>query len=251
MAYFIYNNKKVYYKVTGEGEPLMLLHGNSVSSKLFISVIKLYKRDYKLILIDFPGHGKSERVDRFETDFWFYNSEVCMALLDELKIDKVNVVGTSGGALVGINMALEYPDRVNFLIADSFEGEYPLPSFTDTIEVDRERDKKKFAARIFWFMCHGFGWRKVVDLDTEVNIEFAKLGRSFFHKPISELKVPTILTGSKKDEYCDHLESIYNGLQKKNDDLNIHMFDSGGHPAMLSNKTEFFDIVKSNVKSIH
>ncbi len=250
MAYFTFDDNKIFYKVIGEGEPLLLLHGNSVSSKLFTSVIKLYKRHYKVILIDFPGHGKSERIDKFETDFWYYNSTVCMALLDELNIDKINVIGTSGGALVGINMALEHPERITFLIADSFEGEYPLPSFTDTIETDREHDKKKFAAKLFWFMCHGFGWRKVVDQDTVVNVEFAKLGRSFFHKPISELSVPTILTGSKKDEYCDHLESIYNTLLDKNESLKIHMFDSGNHPAMLSNNRDFFEVVKSSVKSI-
>ena len=243
MAYFIYNSKKVFYKINGEGAPLMLLHGNTASSKMFNFILKKYSKHFKVILIDFPGHGKSERLDEFETDFWYENSRVCYALIQELRLEKVSVVGTSGGALVGINLALEHPESINYLIADSFEGEYPLSSYINSIESDREKDKKKIFAKLFWFYCHGWSWKKVVDSDTKVNIEFAKTGKSFFHKSISDLNVPTLLTGSKKDEYCDDLDKIYYKLKEKNPSLEIHMFENGNHPAMLSNENEFLDLV--------
>ena len=247
MAYFNYNQQKVYYKIIGEGAPMLLLHGNTVSSKLFTPLLKEYKQKYQLILIDFPGHGKSERLDKFELDFWYFNAHVCYALIQELGYEKVIAVGTSGGALVAINLALEFPEVVRFLVADSFEGEYPLPSFIRNLERDRNNDKKKLLAKLYWFYCHGFGWQKVVDLDTDVNLEFAKTDRSFFHKSISELTVPTLLTGSCQDEYCDHLDEIYAELIKKNPDLQVHMFPSGNHPAMLSNKHEFYSLIDQKI----
>lgn len=248
MAIFSFENKKVYYKITGHGAPLILLHGNTVSSKMFKGIIKMYAKDFQVIVIDFPGHGKSERLKKFETDFWYYNSKVTFALIQKLKLSKISVIGTSGGALVAINLALEHPERINFLIADSFEGEYPLASFVNSIESDRNKDKKKFPAKLYWLYSHGPDWKKIVDLDTEVNLEFAKTGKSFFHKPISHLSVPTLLTGSMQDEYCDHLDNIYAELKKKNDLLKIHLFEKGFHPAMLSNKNEFFFMIKEIIK---
>lgn len=249
MAYFQFDNKKVFYKITGEGEPLILLHGNTVSSRMFSSLLKKYAKEFQVITLDFPGHGKSERLEKFETDFWYYNSTVTFTLMETLQLKEAIVIGTSGGALVGINLALEHPQKVKFLVADSFEGAYPLPSYVDNIEADRERDKKKWLAKLFWFYSHGFDWKKVVDLDTAVNIEFAKTGKSFFHESITELKVPTLLTGSLKDEYCDHLDQIYGALKEENPSLEIHLFEDGNHPAMLSNKDAFFELVTTWMKS--
>ncbi len=244
MSYFKYNGKKVFYKVVGQGQPLMLLHGNTASSKMFKPVLNNYRNKFQVILIDFPGHGKSDRVEQFETDFWYFNSQVTYALLEFLKLNNIPVIGSSGGALVGINLALEHPEKVKFLVADSFEGEFPFASYINSLQDDRKRDKKKLMAKLFWFYCHGFGWKKVVDLDTSMNLKFAKTGNTFFHKPISNLRVPTLLTGSKMDEYCTHLYEIYADLMMQNKDLEIHMFEKGNHPAMLSNKVEFFKLIK-------
>ncbi|WP_340113282.1 alpha/beta fold hydrolase [Maribellus mangrovi] len=246
MPQFNYQGNSVYYKISGKGEPLLLIHGNSVSSKMFDSVINTYSEKYQVIVFDFPGHGQSSRLEKFETDFWYYNSEVANALLEELKLKKINVIGTSGGALVGINLALEHPDKVKFLVADSFEGEFPLESYVNSIWKERESDKKNEEAQLFWRLMHGEGWEKVVDLDTEVNIDFAKTGKSFFRKPISQLNVSTLLTGSLQDEYCSHLDKIYRKLQIKNPALKIHLFEEGNHPAMLSNKDEFFQLFMDN-----
>ncbi|WP_321345053.1 alpha/beta hydrolase [uncultured Draconibacterium sp.] len=243
MAYFVFKNKKVFYRTIGKGEPLLLLHGNTMSSKLFVTLTRKYAKYFKVILVDFPGHGKSERVEKFETDFWYYNSEVIYVLIQELKLEKVSVVGTSGGALVAINLALEHPECMKYLIADSFEGEFPLTSYVETIEKDRETDKKKLLAKVIWWYCHGSDWEKVVDLDTNVNIEFYKTGKSFFHKSISALQEPALITGSRKDEYCDHLDKIYGDLKNKNQKLEIHLFEQGGHPAMITNTNAFLEII--------
>jgi pimeloyl-ACP methyl ester carboxylesterase len=69
MAYFKFDNNNVYYKIVGNGKPLLLLHGNTVSSKMFNSILKVYSKNHKVITLDFPGHGKSSRLDKFETDF--------------------------------------------------------------------------------------------------------------------------------------------------------------------------------------
>ncbi len=251
MAFFTFEEKKVYYKAVGTGEALLLLAGNTASSKMFKPIIGKYAKDFKVILIDFPGHGRSDRLEKFETDFWYYNSEVCYHLIDFLKLGKVSVIGTSGGALVAINLGLEHPERIKYLIADSFEGEYPLNSYLDSLESDREKGKKNLFARLFWFFNHGFDWKKIVDLDTAMLVNFAGQGKSFFHKSVSELSVPTLLTGSRQDEYCDSLDKIYEALKLKNDKLEIHLFEKGKHPAMMTNRNDFYHLVKDRIKTPH
>ena len=43
MSFFNYKNKKVYYEEIGSGKPVLLLHGNTASSNMFLDVVKLYK----------------------------------------------------------------------------------------------------------------------------------------------------------------------------------------------------------------
>lgn len=244
MSYFSFDNRKVYYTIKGEGSPVLLLHGDAASSKMFGQVIGMYKKRYKVILIDFPGCGKSERFDKLATDYYYYNSEVCFALLEKLRLDKVTVIGTSGGAHVGVNLALEHPKKISLLIADSFEGEYPMASYISIFESDREQSKRSLGGRMFYLWNHGFGWKKVVDANTRALMALYKSGQSFYHKPVSALVVPAMLTGSKGDEFCDYLEEIYKELQAKNNRLKIYMFLKGNHPAMLSNAEEFINLVE-------
>lgn len=68
MPYFKYNDKSCYFEEHGKGMPLLFLHGNTASSKMFSDLVAPFVEDYKVVLIDFVGHGKSDRVEHFSTD---------------------------------------------------------------------------------------------------------------------------------------------------------------------------------------
>jgi pimeloyl-ACP methyl ester carboxylesterase len=243
--YFIYNNKQVFYEEIGTGEPLILLHGNSVSSKMFNSIIDLYKDDYKLILIDFLGHGESERVDVFTTDFWYDQGLQVIELCETNGYKNVNLIGTSGGAIAAINVALERPDLISKVIADSFEGESSIEEFAGTVVDERLHAKADEGAIQFWRYMHGDDWRMVVDQDTDVVIKHHKEIKDFFHKDISKLKVAMLMTGTTKDEYISKISDIYNELDKKIHDCSIHVFEEGGHPSMMTSAEAFAVIAKT------
>lgn len=57
MSYFCYQSKRIYYTEIGNGKPVLLLHGNTASSR---PLLTLYKNKFHVILMDFLGHGKSE-----------------------------------------------------------------------------------------------------------------------------------------------------------------------------------------------
>lgn len=244
MPYFNFDNKRVWFKLVGRGKPLLFLPDNAFSSRMFNNVTKYYKKGFTMILIDLPGSGRSEKVDSFNADYWYYNSLCCAALLEHLNISRVGVIGTGGGAITAINLALEFPKSVAHVIADTICGDYPLPSYVERLETDRERDKKKFINRYLWHSFHGSQWRKVVDDDTRMQLEFYKTGKSFFHKPLSALHVPTTLTGCKGYYFGSSLEEIYKEMKSKCKYIDVVLFGGGLHPSIISNRRKFGGIVK-------
>ena len=244
MPYFQYKEKQCYFEEQGEGKPLLFLHGNTAFSNMFDSLKKRFSTKYKTIAIDFLGHGKSERVDTFATDLWFDEALQVIAFLEQMQYKTVNLIGSSGGALVALNVALERPDLVEKVIADSFEGEAPLKEFVQTAKEDREKSKQEENTKLFYVAMHGDDWENVVNNDTEAILEHAQKIGKFFHKPLSEMKSEILLIGSKEDEFvqfvCDDFyEKTYTKLIEKMGKGKIHLFEHGGHPAALTNEDTF------------
>ena len=122
MLYFKYQSKRIFYKEVGSGKPLIMLHGDTASSTMFEMLLPLYQEHFRVILIDFLGNGKSDRVSKFPADLWCSQAQQVIALIEHLQLKKVNLLGTSGGAWVAVNTALERPDLIEKVIADSFDG---------------------------------------------------------------------------------------------------------------------------------
>lgn len=244
MAYFIYHSNNVYYEEIGEGAPLFLLHGNTASSKMFDLVLSLYRNSFKVILIDFLGHGQSDRLKEFPTDFWYDEALQVIELISQRNYQRVNIIGTSGGALAAINVALEHPELVACLVADSFEGEHSVKSIVENIRCERDHSKTDQHAREFWKFNHGDDWESVIDNDTQVNILHHKQIRKFFHKDLSCLKRPILLTGSLEDNYVSHIDVLYADMLKRITQGSMYIFSKGWHPAMISNAVEFSEVSK-------
>lgn len=247
MSYFNFENKQVYYEEVGTGKPLLFLHGNTASSNMFSEIVKMYQSDFKVILIDFLGHGRSDRLQEFPADLWFYEAEQVIAFLQEKCYTMANIIGSSGGALAAINAALEAPDLVDKVIADSFEGEKPLKSFVENVIADREMSKQDEDTKMFYTYMHGADWEQVVDNDTNAVYKHSKEIGVFFHKPLQSLKPDILLTGSKKDEFIsavspDFFEEVYGDILKKIGHGEMYLFHEGGHPAMLSNPGDFYQL---------
>lgn len=243
MPYFKYKGKNIWYDESGEGLPLLLLHGNTASGRMFDGVIDLYARNFRVITIDFLGHGKSDRLERFPTDLWFDEAMQVVEFLRQGEYGEVGIIGTSGGAIAALNVALEAPDVVNKVIADSFEGETPLAEFVESIVTEREQSKHDPS---FYICNHGKDWGSVVDNDTRALDEHYRTIGKFFHRDLSELKVPVLLTGSRKDEYIPtgFFERTYGDMLARIPLGAMCLFEEGGHPAMLSNAGKFAELAR-------
>ena len=70
-----------------------MLHGNTASSVMFSGIAEKYSENFKVILIDFLGHGKSDRLADFPADLWFDEAQQVIAFLKAKEYSNVNVIG--------------------------------------------------------------------------------------------------------------------------------------------------------------
>jgi len=112
--YFSSNGIKIYYEIYGEGQPLLLLHGNGGSIAGRASVIDTYSKKYKVIAVDSRCHGKSSCMAG-DLDYNMMASDMNL-LLNELHIDSAFIWGHSDGGIIGLIMAFKYPAKVKRLL---------------------------------------------------------------------------------------------------------------------------------------
>ncbi|MBC7936902.1 MAG: alpha/beta hydrolase [Rhizobacter sp.] len=104
---------KMYYETYGQGETLLIIHGNGGSINNFLYQIPYFEKNYKMIIADSRGHGKT--LDKGDSLTYEMMADDYAALLDLLKIDSANVIGWSDGGINGLLLAMRHPGKVKKL----------------------------------------------------------------------------------------------------------------------------------------
>lgn len=98
----------------GQGQPLVLLHGNGEDCNYYEHQISYFSRYYRVIAIDTRGHGKSPRgVKPFSIRQFSEDLKDC---LQAMNIAKTVLLGFSDGGNIALEFALKYPERVEKLV---------------------------------------------------------------------------------------------------------------------------------------
>ena len=104
----------LYYKEKGKGKPLILLHGNGEDSSYFESQMDYFSQTRRVIAVDTRGHGRSPRGPAPFTIRQF--AEDLREFVEEMGIERADLLGFSDGGNIAIIFALRYPERVDRLI---------------------------------------------------------------------------------------------------------------------------------------
>jgi len=107
------NGIEMYYAIYGAGAPVLLIHGGLSNADVWSSQAATLSKRYKVIVADSRGHGRSTRGDQ-PLSYHLMASDY-LALLDHLKIDKCALVGWSDGGVIGLDIAIEHPERLSGL----------------------------------------------------------------------------------------------------------------------------------------
>lgn len=246
MPFFSYCGRRIHYEEAGRGEPCLFLHGNTASSRMFQWILPLYTADFQVILPDFLGNGRSERVPEFPAELWIDQGHQVVELCRVLNRGRVHLVGTSGGAYAAINAALEAPEWVRSVTADSFDGSTLSKGFADGLIRERQFAKQDQASREFYAWCQGNDWETVVDLDTAALVSCAREGRRLFRAPIETIQVPLLITVSRADAMLSNdMEAECRRLRARNPQIQYEIYDTGAHPLLLSRAEELAERVRA------
>ncbi len=115
MAQLVFKGRNIYYDVKGLGKPFIVLNGIMMSTKSWEPFIESFSENNMCIRLDFIDQGQSDKLvsSVYTQDI---QVQIIHALVKELKLDKVSIVGISYGGEVGLSFAVKHPNLVDRLV---------------------------------------------------------------------------------------------------------------------------------------
>jgi pimeloyl-ACP methyl ester carboxylesterase len=155
--YILLNDVRLYYEIYGNGDPLVLLHGNGGNITYMGTQIDYFRKQYKVITLDCRGRGKSD-LGKDPLTYMQMTKDV-VSLLNYLKVDSAYIIGRSDGAIISLLMGIFYPEKVKKIAAFA-ANLWPdttalYPSFLEEIHKVRVHAEEMFKKRDItqnWFL---------------------------------------------------------------------------------------------------
>ncbi len=129
---FLYQNKKIFYRITGTGKPVILIHGFGEEAGVWNNQVEFLRNKFQLIIPDLPGSGQSEMIDDMSMEGM---AEVIYSIFYEENIESCPVIGHSMGGYITLAFAEKYPEYVSAF------GLFHSSSFADSEEKKATRRK--------------------------------------------------------------------------------------------------------------
>lgn len=117
------DDMQMYYVDTGEGEPLLLLHGYTGAGSDWAFCFDELASVYRLIIPDLRGHGRSTNPAGEYTQR--QAARDVQALLDHLGIERCKAIGASGGGILLLHLSTQKPARIEAMVLISAVSYYP------------------------------------------------------------------------------------------------------------------------------
>ncbi|MDP0928613.1 alpha/beta hydrolase [Paracoccus onubensis] len=127
------NGMQIYYEVSGQGDPIVVLHGAYMNIPGMGEIIPMLTENHTVYALEFQGHGRTTDIDRPIT---YPNlADDVAAFMDAVGLEKADVFGYSMGAAAGLQLAIRHPEKVDQLIAASaaYDAEGWQPAFREFI----------------------------------------------------------------------------------------------------------------------
>jgi 3-oxoadipate enol-lactonase len=265
------NKTKLYYEITGKGEPLVLIHGSFGDRRFWgLQFMELSKK-YKVLRYEVRGYGRSALPDPEEA---YRDCDDLNALMDFLKITKAHICGLSLGSIIAIDFALAYPDKCRSLIpvgprvAGDATDEYKNKNsdsvraiIAKTTEIVRTKGAKE-ATNYLWTGDHAMGKTVVT---TRTRHALLRMGYDYswwryLHtskreqafpmaiKKLHEIKIPTLVVTAEYDlELCKEVASM---MAKEIPGAKLVSIKGAGHIMNMDKPAEFNKIISGFIDAI-
>jgi len=219
------NGVKLYYEIYGEGEPLLMIHGNGGSFSCFENQVAEFSKHFKVVLIDCRGRGNSSYQKGVELTFDLQVEDINL-FLDKLNIKKANILGWSDGGIIGLLLAIKHPEKVNKLVTS---GANIFPEGVIDFE-----DMKKTAIDLE---------TKNLNHENDLAIDLNNLDLKYPNLKFTDLNVikskTLIIAGDHDVIKSQHTLKIYESIPN----AQLAILPNSSHSALIENSKLFNEIV--------
>lgn len=236
MPYFFNNGHRLHYQVQGEGPVLLILPGNTATSACHQGELSHFGQRFRAVSLDFWGTGQSDRLEVWPLDWWEQASHDAAALIRELGEESAFVMGTSGGGIVALLMAILHPDQVQAVVADSCVERFP-PGILQAEVVERAQHTPGQVS--FWTYAQGEDWEPVVAADSAFLLKLEAAGGEPFAGRLKEIRCPVLLTASLADRGMPDCGLQICAMVEQIPGSRAFLLGEGDHPLMWSQADEF------------
>ncbi|MCL2049382.1 MAG: alpha/beta hydrolase [Defluviitaleaceae bacterium] len=208
------NGISLFYKKTGQGKPILLLHGNGEEHSIFDVLTRQLSASYTVYALDSRDHGKSDRVDVLNYSDMMQDTA---AFIRALGIKPI-LYGFSDGGIIGLLLAIKYPELLDRLIISGAN-----------LSPQGIKKKELWLMRLGYFFTRS---RKLKLMLTQPDIKVSDLNK---------ITTPTVvLAGS--DEFCtdEHTRLIAKSIP--NSVLNI--LEGESHSSYVVNSDKLYGVIK-------
>lgn len=244
------------YKLEGNGETLVFIHGLSDNLLYWEYLASNLKNDYQILRVDLRGHGNSGlgndeiSIDTYVDDLF--------VLLDELNLEKINLVGFSLGGAVALAFTIKYPSIVSSLVLmssfcktddylegvfnrfknalkSSFEDFYDLilPMILCPDVIENNKEELKVLREITSQSANVKAYIEAIDACLAFNVE----------DDLSKIDIQTLVLAGKYDDIT--LMDSQKELQSKINNSKLIVFDDVKHNLLIGkNNEKILEILK-------
>jgi pimeloyl-ACP methyl ester carboxylesterase len=201
------NGMKMYYEVSGNGDPLVVLHGAYMNIPSMGSIIPMLAKTHRVYAVEAQGHGRTTDIDRPIT---YQNlADDVAVFMDAVGLKRADVFGYSMGAATALQVAIRHPEKVNKLIMASggydeqgwqpeFRAFIPQMSVEMFEKLPFEKQYRKLAANPDGFPALA---RKLIQLEKEPMA---------WGEQVKNVKAPVlIVTGDADVATLEHSVSLF------------------------------------------
>ncbi|MDA1052580.1 MAG: alpha/beta fold hydrolase [Planctomycetota bacterium] len=106
---------RYHYLDEGDGEPMVMVHGNPTWSFYWRNLVKAFRSDHRVVVPDHIGCGLSDKPQKYSYTLSQHIANL-VRLFDELDLSNVTLLGHDWGGAISLGAALERPDRISRIV---------------------------------------------------------------------------------------------------------------------------------------
>lgn len=254
---------KLYSKVKGKGEPLIILHGFLGMGDNWKTLANSYEKEgFEVHLVDQRNHGRSPHNVSFSYDLL---AEDLKKYLDDKMLDSASIIGHSMGGKTAMRFATLYPEQVDKLIVVDIAPKYYAPHHQQILEGLTKISEAKLTSRtdadellanfiseqgIRQFLLKNLYWKTKDELSLRMNLEALKQNIEEVGKGLPQDATYSGETLFIKGENSDYIqEEDKSDISSHFQDFEIQVIKNAGHWVHAEKRNTFFVVSLAHLKS--